>query len=1064
MSRRYPTRSNRASSIDTSEQTNNSDLYVQLDGTPPSPIHMSQPSSLPSEISQPLRRSLRNPPVTSQTTLTLPSNPSQSIPSQSSSVPILSAPPEQKEDDDVATQVLIQDEDARTESQPVRRSTRISTISSSVADEKEPEPSGDDFILDKIWGRYELLGKVYYEIQWKGYDMRYNTLQPKEDLGNAKAALREFASETRGGQSSVLKPTGTQSIGNNAKIGEIVDMLQRHTEEESIEEMQIHAQNWLDYIETFNPEQIALGIAIVQGWEWCVLKKFKAQANQMLQLMQAELEYTGPGFSLFEARANQMPKPRMDLTQESVLEDEEKLPEEKKQQPKKKQKAPQRETEGWPWLARRQELAFEVKYKSVDLSSTRKITGRNGKYKLYEWDIETADPSVLNNGRLHSDLQKLKDIQNEQKSPVLIELDEKHYFCDRIAFIDLEVHVLGDLHKLSQMCAVSLDGSRIMNKYIRNFPDPYLAKNWQQLVVDGYVDIEPSDDPKLAVSFADAIKSLCATFDSGTLFLFKATGDYNWIIDNFRNQIRVDGIGEAIAVFCERQFRFVSMDDLFRRDELPAKIRAGGMKLEDLYKKMFVKSLILNTAMKTFLYNHDVQEQVSNSFREGATWGYIDPSFNYPMGSAECVDIWYWPNQNLLPVFHTAHSDALITRNVAVAMLYYFLNAYAYLAERGVEASPENFELVWDEIMTCFVCQTAAFRKAHLGCCSSTAAALLFWIVTQDQDKIQHTRYSPLAIAFSYLSSSNEPGSVGRPQIYAAKPKNPPVVTSPEVAPALFDAAGPQDDSKTDSLPNELVYSIQPYFNKRRLKVRKPELADANARKEVLKYLILQANRKLEGDGSKLPKQFRFDRSDFENFQEMSQDIAEKKNANTEPQPNAIISMESKRFPKTFTLHVAGCRYTGYQGVDGVQRPASEQNLLIIPWYSNPQLSFRLRFCKECKRFSANESILTPLYNPRVVIQKDETQKKEQSQVLNKRFDQLLDIVATQVKKEPNSQQPQVIQLQAPPVVVNYQGPETRSRSNNNQLQPLAARPPRLVGLRQTDARNRNLQIFNRGQ
>ena len=844
-----------------------------------------------------------------------------------------------------------------------------------------------------IWGRYKIQGKWYFEVQWKGFSMRDNTLEP---IANVSNSLKQQLKETR-----------DSTVENNETIRQVIAVLQDHTNEID-EDMLIFAQNWLTETE-LSPYQIALGIAMSQGWQWLVLKKESEKTKQ--DVASLKLIYnTSAEFSVFAASPDQMPQrgTAIELDQDEAVEEVE-----------------EKKATLFPWGG----AVPAMLYKPVDETRKVKLPHSEQSVHLYQFDAEELKGET-----------NLLEIFNKSVVPV----DE----CPEVAFLDLEVHKMSYLFTLSQLCAVSLNGQVLLNRYIRHYPMAYLDPQWKQLVVDGYVDMEPADDPDTAVAFLDAIDLLCERFEKpGTCFIFQGNADYSWLIANFRNHLKDPRLSDVLTRFREKQYRFVSQENLFKISELPKRVRTTKKrKLEKNYALMFVDSLIFHSNMQTFLYSWDVQKRIHDECETAAgRFPFVDPGFPHEFLSHrnrdyERVDICFWTD-SMLPVFHNAHTDALVLRNMTIGVLIYLVNAPSIWAGRGYDdmesMEPKKrdglLELIWNEIMTCLVCKTAVFHKYHLGCSRTEIQKLLFKLIMQNDPAVHNSLYAPIAIAHRQLEDpvlDNDDSHEANARQYASSYSRP-LVPSPESSLAVFKNAKPVDDKIKE--PKDALYEFTPYQDyDKTIRTNNPDTVQNASMKTAMRELIYESNNNIEGDGSKLPVQFQFFRSDLQNFEAM---IDEKDTTRLRQQPSIVVMKkdQSESFPKTYILHAYGCRHVGIQN-SAQGRSAADQSLNIIDWSTNPAFSFRLRFCKDCKKWDSRFTQLEPHYNPKAAKQR--VQQKEQDtlgRILSSQREQLNAVLDTV-----NNRPVQQIVVQAPPVYINNPraGAVTRSRAT-------AVHPPR---------------------
>lgn len=572
--------------------------------------------------------------------------------------------------------------------------------------------------------------------------------------------------------------------------------------------------------------------------------------------------------------------------------------------------------------------------------------------------------------------------------------------------IDLEVHAITTNSPLSQLCAVNLLGSKVFNCYIQHQDKPYLQREWASLKESGYVDTDPCDSKSTSVSFPDAILALCLQFTTpGSLFLYKGTTDYSTLLLNFRwhLQFKSPKIEEAIEQFMLRQYRFMPVDRVFKSDLLPVSLATGSSsnKLQKIYNEMFFKSLMFSNNAAGLVYSQQVRIWLSKTLL------LIDASFKEKV-KGEAVDIWYWADGKLEPVFHYAHTDALHTRNCLLAIATYQL-AKQELKEEALS--------LWKQVMTGIVSNTVYFRKFHLGCTKKMAQWIAGAEYSSDPSSYRNTRFLPVQL-FNEMNNKDALSEEDEDRNWRETEYIQPMWLSPE------SGKGKLLDFLEESEETLLVESKHPEFTievypQVKIQTEKPTASLINA---TLAQLILVKDVPLEGAGCRLPKQFVFQRSDLENFLAGK---SEKDKAFFTTWPCIVIqnANSAERFPKTFILHCKSCPFISHEGRWGSTRMSSQQSLNVIDFRLHPVLSYRLRFCKRCKKWQAVQPGDLNRYGSQVAAQ-------EQSEI-------------RQALNEPRSQsQPQII-VQPAPVIIqgNQRNPVQRAPQQPDARKPLVGQP-----------------------
>lgn len=580
---------------------------------------------------------------------------------------------------------------------------------------------------------------------------------------------------------------------------------------------------------------------------------------------------------------------------------------------------------------------------------------------------EVLDRMEYKEGK-RKDIQKFQEVADDDLKQLFEEelkrVDHLNSVLPNIVIIDLEVHNL-ESKMISQICVVKLDGSLGFNRYIKRKIKPFLAEEWQFLVENQWVDLDYSDDPDKAVSFPDAILDMCKLFIAGTLFLFKGTTDYFTLVTNFKHHMapsRADKTLESIREFRSKQYRFSSLDRLLNLAQFPRKL---DKRIEPLYNTMFNQSLLINTEIKMLVYSATIRKELSKLFQ--TEYKLMDPSFKLDRNQEhEKVDIWFWTDGNMQPVFHLAHTDALMTRNVVIALLLYLDLKERFPSE----------QLLWEQLMTAIVAKTTAFRQYHLGC-SHGAANRLWTILEKNKKKFNNSYDLPLDIEVTKPVEAKTRFHREK-EFYASE------FPSPERE---------EDELRNviKSLRQEEEHSLDGpiYIDEKnpegKFEVFKDLVIEAvnpqrgNIKKETMHELIWQNKQLLEGKGCRLPKGYLFHRSDLQNFQELQ----DKRNYNNKPCLLIMHANTQERFPKTYVLHQSKCRHVSYETSNSRNRKSYQQSLSVLDFNEKSEFSYRMRFCKECKMTSAvkshpqliRASLLKDQPNQRVKLEQQQQQQ-----------------------------------------------------------------------------------------
>lgn len=881
---------------------------------------------------------------------------------------------------------------------------------------EEPE-----YIVERIVGRYIFHGEYWYEVKWKDWPDQSNTLQQPQDI---PPALRR----------AVVPP----KINANQKkqIKAITELLKIHCNQFDGDEREVYARTWVDLSEIKDSYTRAFGVAKLHYTFWYVSNATEKRKAEAAEVKVATIFPKSEAFKCLQlVRPGEMPQ-----YNEPELEDEEvhyedpeedavivisSLDDEKKE-----------EELIWPdqiLLNFQKKEAYPYPTESMDevfrpSSDKKRKQDRKLFHRRFNPDDVVKEP--------------LKELYQQS----ITEQKELNTFkLDNIAILDSEIHSISSVNSLSQICAVSLDGKKVFNRYIQHvIGGPYLQKEWLELVGD-YVDMEPSDDPEKAESFPAVILQFCQFWPAGTLFLYKGHNDYSFLVLNFRTHFDLNTaqILEAIQMFSRAQYRFQSADKVLAMDSIPVKLRPKTTvaALDIVYKEIFYRSLLFSSELSSFVYDKEIRDALNEEFKL-----LLSPTFQgkydrNPPPAWEKVDIWYWTSGNLGPVWHSAHTDALMLRNCLIAIMIYFL-----LGQKTVTTKLE-LPVIWKEIMTAIVAKTTVFREYHLGC-SSTSAQLLASIVIEDAAAFDNSRY--LAVRIHNSIMGGELNLEDENLETFASDFVPPVYTSPERGQAVFNATlgekvkasdGHIQDKKADDL-----YSFQ-LFNDVMVSTAN-EFTESTSLKETLKLLIIEKGLKLEGEGSKLPKEFQFYRTDMQNYFDFLQNhkgVSAKDRRWFELHPCLTKAGTSSavRFPKTYLLHHQDCPELNIKSKD-TALSASQTTISINDFRKHPAYSYRFRFCKKCKKWKETKPDYEPnKYGLRAELKEEQEEASKLDQILLNQIRVKQEPVVHPISYPPPPQPPQIIQLQP---IINV--PPNVSRQSQQQQQQQKTPPKhKLVGL-----------------
>lgn len=845
-----------------------------------------------------------------------------------------------------------------------------------------------DPVAERIDAIIKVRSRTYHLIKWKHYPEVFDTVEyPVEGLPLAENKEDEL-----------LVPA------NQEKLREMDRHLQQHTDRFAKFERDAFAKLWLKYHE-LDAYTCAFGIAVFHEVDWWVAVSDDSDYARALQAIEDLL----PSFESFQdylsvsrikrKDSDELPEEEFEaeLHQDDSIEEELSLAQLHLEEPEGE--------------APKSSLDYGV------ADPRRKLPKSNGKlfqYKFPDEDLTSKQGELL------------KIFETEVK-----EVNQLNNLTMNVAIIDLEVHDMTDAAEICQLCAVNLQGDKVFNCFIQKPVRPWLNRNWAAIISNGYVDKEPSDDPKLSLSFSEAILEFCKYFaQPGSLFLFKGTNDYSALVTNFRrhHQLNQPKIEEAIHLFQERQYRFIRVDPAFTKSSLPISLgKDTAKKLNALFKNMFVDSLLFNTEAAGLLYSMETEERINKKLK------LVDPSFPkraFPTKAENKVELWYWANNYLEPVWHYAHTDSLHTRNCLLAVALY---------KQLLEPNDLDPLKIWKELMTKIVVVTVAFRKTHLGC-SAEMANWIVHMINRDKTAFRNSRYLPVHI-FNQLKQLENPEAEQQPKQrnFRKTEFRLPIWLSPDKEESSL-----REFTKSNLTGSLLIESknsseqaLQVYKN---VKIQPDKRNNASMLKEVLKQIVLFNGQRLEGDGCRLPDWMILNKSDFHNFIEFLKklnrmQLHDQAYYNNYPCFVVMNSNSSERFPKTYLLHHIKCSIITLEGTNAAPKTASQQSVNVIDFRKKPLYSYRFRFCKRCKKYETTEPFQLDVWP-------EQTEYTAPTQVLS------------QFQSQP---QPQII-VQPAPVIIQGGG---GGRNPIQRPQPPDSRKP-LVG--QPFIRKKNLFIAQGNQ
>lgn len=293
-----------------------------------------------------------------------------------------------------------------------------------------------------------------------------------------------------------------------------------------------------------------------------------------------------------------------------------------------------------------------------------------------------------------------------------------------IILFDVEVHKMNGT--ICQLAAIRLSDGDLFNEYVFHKP---LAEDWQWLIKNRGVRLDPWDDPRVAHSFDYVflrfLQWLPESDDQDTLnmILYKGSGDNLKIkatLELFKDHPSHSAPG-IIQLLQKKNVKVAKVDILWEslRPMLPPGlmnlVMAStnlGRTLALIYDNLFWKPILVyiepNLTSPDQVVDYDLPAPLSFHTK--------------PITHDTQAE--FLQNSHHQPAWHTAHTDAIFTREVTVFMLYVaqfwvpFMNVITDQIEqhfdREIHSDVNLEEVLIQTLATKVVRQTCWFRKTHL--------------------------------------------------------------------------------------------------------------------------------------------------------------------------------------------------------------------------------------------------------------------------------------------------------------------------------------------------------------
>ncbi len=527
------------------------------------------------------------------------------------------------------------------------------------------------------------------------------------------------------------------------------------------------------------------------------------------------------------------------------------------------------------------------------------------------------------NLRVHDDPQRWRNESVEQ--------------C--IVFLDLETHNTHSHPFISQICCVSLDGTRNFNRYVR-----YKYLNADFARYSDKVKLDPWD-LDTTPTFIQVMEEFVELYTKNTVFLAYGHGDYSWIVGNFEqckppetNLVAYPVYQAVLGLFIEREYQFVNiwgfMQHFGAETGLTASLglradNGSASKLGKLYDTIFRSSLLMHSTTHQLVCSDDVKEVVADAINECykplQTTEDRDDIDAGKSNESQSLKMTFWV-KNLKPLTHVANSDTLMMRDIVILMTMY-MEIRAKLKRDDVDLFPD--------VATAVLLRCCFFHNQHLGW-SNRMTNWLFYHVVANAHHHNHTYNARQAIEESKRS-----------RLESERKGNTDSIQTGRVVHAESGLISVSDVPKTGMLQRLVI------LNGKRLYLNHIERWSAT-KLDVVKTYLIQNDAPLNGPSDEFPVDL------FSTQTDAAENAMGVRGIDTKPFwffPNAT----NEKFPNTVILHTKMCHLFKDPLHDGIvnQSYRSRSTIALLNLDTATEFQFQLKFCKECKAKQETPSGLT---------------------------------------------------------------------------------------------------------
>ncbi len=246
----------------------------------------------------------------------------------------------------------------------------------------------------------------------------------------------------------------------------------------------------------------------------------------------------------------------------------------------------------------------------------------------------------------------------------------------RLIHMDVEFHTLNQ-GPISQLCAISLDQRKfVFNRYVSYKP---LHPDWRALIDRGQVEESPWDSPQRARPWDEVFFEFLQAVPKDSILLWKGTSDISrmWkTLDEMQPPPAARQVRRIRRRCAERNLQHLQIDQVWKAlcVSLPPDIMTkvmtarGSMarSLHSVFDDLLWRPLLVKVDPSLIVQESIVATKLGN---ELAMWGTLADSV-HDNRTKEAVMAEFLSTKHLEPVWHTAHTDTIMTLNITLFLLY----------------------------------------------------------------------------------------------------------------------------------------------------------------------------------------------------------------------------------------------------------------------------------------------------------------------------------------------------------------------------------------------------------